>query len=230
VDAGDSCSRAANGLIASWTMDDSDIAQGVVSDRSGNGLDAQLMGGIRVVAGRYGQALQLDGVSGYLTVADPQGLTQLMHDLSFAAWIRTRNSTRTESLLSRYDATGPESGYMLQTTAQGNVSTRFGGMNLPSFSEQREVADSTRVVNDGAWHHVAVMVQLGQSITFAIDGQMGAMQAKDTIARSSAPPFTICASAYPPFGADFTGAIDEVRVYDRALSIDEIADVMACAR
>ena len=42
------------------------------------------------------------------------------------------------------------------------------------LSGNREFADTTKI-NDGQWHHVAVVIAMGQSIQFYVDGALSSL-------------------------------------------------------
>jgi hypothetical protein len=82
---------------------------------------------------------------------------------------------------------------------------------------------------DAQWHHVAVTVRENSTISYPdvilyLDGN------DDTMPTTDPDPFDITAAedvriGSRPAGGDrfFTGQIDDVRIYERALSPDEIA-------
>lgn len=206
-----------------WTLDAADQSGNRAIDRSGNGTDLTLYGGISSESGRVGGALVFDGSTGYaVATTDPAlaGRFQLTNDLTLMTWLKTR-SRRAEGILSKYDAAGMETGWVLRTTAGGNLNLRVGGNNLVSGS--RDAIDSSRAINDGQWHHVAVVVRLGQDVTFYVDGAATATQPWSTKALASKVALNVGRNPYTPYGANFTGSLDDVRIYGQALTPSDIA-------
>jgi len=77
----------------------------VALDSSGNNLYGTLLGNATLSPGKLGQALNLDGSTAYMYV-QPDTRLQLSQDLTLAVWIKTQNSSRTETVLSKYDSSG----------------------------------------------------------------------------------------------------------------------------
>jgi len=84
------------------------------------------------------------------------------------------------------------------------------------------------VMNDGQWHHIAVTVQpnsiYSSGIELWLDGQL------DTRSNSDPDPWHPIADfdvkigiRYNESGREFTGDIDDVRIYERVLTHDEVA-------
>ena len=83
-----------NGLVLDWTLDTSDISNGVIADMSGNQSNGTLVGNAQFVAGKVNQALSFNGSTSYIaTGSDVAGFT---NSLTLAAWINTTNASRTE--------------------------------------------------------------------------------------------------------------------------------------
>ena len=103
------------------------------------------------------------------------------------------------------------------------IGLRVGGNNVVG---NRDVADTTRI-NDGQWHHVAVVINLGQTVQFYIDGALSTSQTMPTVAASNSVPLWIGTPPFPYFGQPFTGALDNVEIDNQALSAAAIAQLAA---
>src|SRR5262249_33871472 len=77
----------------------------------------------------------------------------------------------------------------------------------------------------GAWQHVAVTVD-GSVITFYVDGRMVSQAMQPIALTFNTFPFQI-GSAAPAYGNRFNGIIDELSVYDRALTAQEVQAIVA---
>jgi M6 family metalloprotease-like protein len=230
TDSGISASHTYSGTIAGptpsslagcWTFDD--ISGRQVPDCSGNGLTGTIAGGVTMVPGRVNQALQFPGGSSYVTIPDSGGL-ELTHDLTLTAWVNTTNTTQKQDLLNKYDFNAAEYGYILQLLPSGVVNLRVGGNNLISGS--RDVQDIT-AINDGQWHHVAVVITLGQSVQFFIDGQLSSTKPLLTTAAANRVALYLGALTVPYNGVPFVGSLDEVKIYSRALSASDVLTLLA---
>jgi len=202
---------------AYWSLDTANMKAGFALDQAGNHLDLAAYSTVSV-PGRVGQALAFNGANSYLSLND-QTITELTADLTLAAWIRTSNASRNEAVFSKYDAGGAESGYLLKTTPSGTLALRFGAVNVASGS--REVTDATRI-NDGAWHHVAVVITVGRDVRFYVDGALSSAQTSYTIARKNGTVFQVGAQPGQYYGYPFTGTLDELRIYRAALSAADV--------
>jgi hypothetical protein len=201
-----------------WTFDTADIAGNQAIDRSGNNLSGTIANAVSV-AGKLQQALAFSGAGSDVMVADGISL-ELKHDLTLAAWVQTTNHTQKQDFISKYDFTGSESGYLLQILPAGTVNLHIGGNNLLSGS--RDVQDAT-VINDGQWHHVAVVIALGQRVSFYIDGVPTSTQAAATV--SSGNTAALYLGTFPGSynGLPFVGALDDVWIFSSALSATQVA-------
>jgi len=146
---------------------------------------------------------------------------QLTNSMTISTWLKTTNASRVEDVIGKYDANGSESGYIVKTLASGVVGLRVGGSNTLG---SRDVADTTKI-NDGQWHHVAVVINLGQNVQFYIDGTLRSTQALPTVAASNTLGLWIGTPPFPYFGAPFTGSLDQARIDNQALSASTIAQL-----
>jgi hypothetical protein len=213
-----------SGTVGYWTLDTASVTGGQVLDSSGKNLNGKLFGSVTSITGVINQALGFDGRSNYIQFPSDT-LTDLTHDVSLALWINTLNSSRTEAVLSRYSAAAMESGYVLRSTAAGHVDLRIGGNNW-SGGYPTTLADTGKVINDGHWHHVAVVIALGRGVRFYIDGALSSAPAVNAVAQAGGSNLQIAAT-HPYYGNLLTGSLDDVRIYNRALSASEIGALAA---
>ncbi len=214
-----------SGPVGYWTFDSGQIASGKVLDSSGNNLAGTLSGGVTPAAGQMAQALAFNGANGSVQFG-PDALTDLTGDVTLAAWVKTTNSSRTEALISRYSAGGSETGYLLRTAPSGHPELRIGGYNL-SGSGAKVFTDTGKLINDGQWHHVAAVILIGQGVSFYIDGAPTSTQSATVAARAGGANLTLGLNGWTPFGTYFTGSLDDVRIYNRALAAAEVASLAA---
>jgi sialidase-1 len=84
---------------------------------------------------------------------------------------------------------------------------------------------TTGAYNDGQWHHL-VLRRGGEQLTLFIDGtQSTVADVSGSVSRNS--PFGVHIGQRMDSRAFFTGAIDEVHVWDRALTDTELSDPKA---
>ncbi len=211
------------GIAGSWSFDTAEISGATVVDGSGNGLNG-VLSNATAVAGRLNQALSFNGSNSVVTV-NSNGKLDLANSMTISAWVKTANNSRTEDVLGKYDATGTEWGWILKVLPSGVVGLRVGGNNTNGV---RDVVDATPV-NDGQWHHVAVVVNLGSNVQFYIDGSLRSTQGMPTKAAGNTSPLWIGTIPFNYFGMPFTGSLDSVRVDSQALSASAIAAIVSSA-
>ena len=202
-------------------------ADGVVADRSGNGHDGAASGCDWTSAGRFhGGAMAFDSNADSVNAGT---------DLDFPAWERY-----TVSLWFRHDGggdKGPQYGHkMLDKTdwyhdwhlhlhPPGQEGGGAGEIGLTLYEARREAgfADNSRNYADGAWHHVAV-VRDGTYGEFWVDGTLHSSTSTDMMSVTNSAPVCV-GNSYS--GDSFQrkgwhGLLDEIRIFDRALSMDEV--------
>ncbi|MBL7187739.1 MAG: hypothetical protein ISS70_15560 [Phycisphaerae bacterium] len=211
------CSAADPNLVGWWRLNDGSGDNAI--DSSGNNLHGVLVDNPVWVTGVQGTALQFSGgnhvaVPGYEGILGTQSRTS-------AAWI---NVTKTSASIITWGPAGSGTKWIMRTH-NGPASLRLECGRGNTYG--------TTDLADGEWHHVAVVLiddgspdvsELLLYVDGALDPIMdgGTPNQMDT---SSGGEFRI---AYDLNNTPRTydGMIDDVRIYDRALSADEIQALM----
>ncbi len=204
-------------LAGYWTMDET--GGGVLSDSSVYGRQGTLlnMDGAAWVEGKVGNGLEFDGIDDSVEITGYRGIGG-KRSRTCSAWIRTDAPGR---VIIVWGASGVPGGvWEFSTTAAGQLRVGVGG----GFIE------GTADVCDGAWHHVAVVAENDGSpnineVRLYVDGlpdEPGWNESDRTINTLGGADVSIGQSHGALF---FEGTIDEVRIYDRALSAEEIAEL-----
>ena len=188
-------------LIAHWRLDE---AEGVVAADSAGTNDGTLIGNPfwQPTGGRLGGALQLDGVGTCIStpfVCDPsQG------PLSVFAWVK--GGAPGQVIVSQVNGAN-----WLMLAPSGALMTE-----LKQFGRQGKVLTSAAVVTDGAWHRVGLVCDGSNRILYVDDVEV----ARDTQAglESARTGLHIGAGKGMETGSFFSGLIDDVRVYNQAVS------------
>jgi hypothetical protein len=215
---------AAGGAIPTVASYSFDEGSGVVAgDSSGHGLDASLVGNVQWTAGHSGSALDFDGISGYAQVASTSALNfGANKSFTVAAWVRS-SSSETSMLLSKQSSfSGAGFSLWNLNTANSRLYARL--TDTDGDESGWLVNPNGPYVNDGVWHHVAMVVdRTQQQVLLYTDGvksptyDLAAMGANGIGDLSSVSDFVVAGALY-----EYQGSIDEVRVYGAALTEQEL--------
>ena len=208
-------------LVGYWPMEEGGGTS--IVDASGNGNDGALTGSPTWAAGQRGTfALSLNGSTQYALVPDAASL-ELTTSITLAAWIEPAGaSAATQYLVKKATINGTD-GYELSLSSAGKVFVRF---NQKTPGDTFRINSTTSYpLNGTAWMHVAATYD-GATIRLYVNGvQEGSLAESIAIATNNLP---LGIGAQSDGGTKLNGALDEVRVYCRALSAAEILDLMAC--
>jgi hypothetical protein len=198
---------------------------GNAADSSGKERNGTIVGDPVFEAGVLGQALTFDGVDDYITVDGYKGIVADMTDpdnpvqqpFTIACWFKTLDNGEMVTW-------GTNAGRQRMTFRidGGRLRTEHGA------GAQRGV---TNTCNDGEWHHAAVVVNEGATITppqtvLYLDGK-----AQDTV-QTSGNPYELQPDVDVHIGHNgprndrfFPGSLDDVRLYSRTLTVEEVASL-----
>jgi concanavalin A-like lectin/glucanase superfamily protein len=209
-----------NGLVGYWSFDGADISNTRAFDRSGRGNDGTLTNGPKLAKGRLGQGLHFDGDDACVDVGNVSTLKIGTSDWSIAAWFKSNTDSNPDFIIAQgnpYNAAG--SGYDLAYRGDANrIEFRY---NDGSGETDLRYGNITQI--SGAWHHVAVTLDRdgqaklyfdGVEAVSAAAGEPGTIQGTNN--------FIISGLQNCTAGNSIDGAIDDVRVYNRVLSADEV--------
>ncbi len=180
--------------------------------------DGTLQNGTTFAAGKVGQAFSFDGVDDYVSFGSSAGNFGT-GDFTVDFWIKT-NATRIEGVMGKRPVCTHDNfwdsriggGYINIELDQDNAGT--GHMSVVA----------TQPVNDGNFHHVA-FVRQGQAVSIYIDGVLDVSEeASIDHNLSNFADLNVGKSSCTGFDGTnfFSGQLDEIALYDRALSDEEI--------
>ena len=213
--ASDANTSLATGLVGHWTFDGKDMYQNVV-DSSGNGNTGYLSGftSTTTVPGKIGQALTFDGVNDYVNAGT--GITWSADQTkSVSVWLKT--STVSKTFVNQARTADSAGVIYLFIDATSHLES---WLNDSGF-------DFGGKLTDNAWHHV-VWVYDGSAETAYMDGsQLGGSNTENASASSGK---TLFIGQYLGAAEQFNGSLDDVRIYNRALSAAEILQLYTLGR
>jgi hypothetical protein len=187
------------------------------NDVSGNGWNGTLTGGATWATGNSGNAVDLNGTNGY--VALPAGVVSNADKVTIATWV---NLDTVSNWTRIFDFGSGTSKYMFLSPLDGDNVIRF---EIKNGSAVKTVT-GTAPLATGGWHHVAVTLD-GATGTIYVDGQKVGSGGVN-IRPSQLGVTTQNWIGRSQFSADpyLDGRVDEFRIYNRALSAEEVALVM----
>ena len=207
------------GLVGYWRMENG------LLDASGNGLTATAVGSPTFVAGQFGQAETLNGSNQYDTVPytaalDPRAAWTI------SAWIYCNALNVQHSIVERYEWSGGHGGYILRVTA----ANKLWAITLDGTGVGSDALGKT-TVTAGVWHHVAAVYDSTANILGVyLDGEADSINTSATFnALASSRSLKIGARG-DDGGTPLAGKIDEVLIWNRALTQPEIQMVMMRGR
>jgi len=176
-------------------------------------------------------SLSFNGSSNYVALNSQNNLN-MTDSITVEAWINASQFATTSArgtIFCKHGWSSGESGYVLRAGGSGQLSFNFAGMDsLGVATSWKEVVSGIGTLTLNTWYHVAGTFD-GHHIKVYING---------VLAGDSAFTGTIIPSTFDPMigrlsdlgqPADryWSGKIDEVRIFHRALSQAEIADSMS---
>jgi hypothetical protein len=199
---------ATNGLVAAYSFDAG--AGTTLADSSGNNNNGSIVGATWSTTGKFGKALSFNGQSSYVSIPDAASLH--LSALTLEAWVRPtalsavwrtaifkeRPGGMAYALYANTDANRPAG--QVYTTAEQNAS---GVAQLPL----------------NTWTHLATTFASG-TLKLYVNGAEVSSVAVSGSAIASTGLLKIGGNAV--WGEWFSGLIDEVRIYNRALAVSEV--------
>jgi hypothetical protein len=203
------------GLVAAYSFN---AGSGqTAADASGTGNTGTIVNATWGAAGRYGAALSFAG-TGSVTVADAPSL-DLARGMTLEAWVRpsaTQGSAWRTVLLKERSAGLCYSLYANSTSKKPQAVINTGG------NDRSTQGASTIPVN--AWTHLAATYD-GTTLRIYVNGSLKqSTNVPGTLVTSNG---ALRIGGNSVWGEYFRGLIDEVRVYNRALSVSEIQSDMS---
>ena len=214
---------ASPNLIALYPLD------GSANDTSGNGHDGTVYGATLGVD-RFDtadHAYQFDGIDDYISlgnIVDPAGSA----GLTVTAWAKAddlyyggQNRIRPIVFKRKFAGRSYVPQFSLILDGRGGEDRARFFLAANDFGDgNASVSTPLQSVNTGEWHHVAgVYDPASQTMKIYLDGQPAASQSYVPLIYGSPEDVMIGKTTY---GDHFDGGIDDVRIFERALSDEEV--------
>ena len=196
-------------LVGHWTFDDTD---GVLRDSGPNKLNGKT-NGLGAVEGRVGGALDIR--DGKAARVDNNALLNGSDKFSLSLWIKLpEKPTRDAGLVAKRDDNS-STPFVLSLTKAGRLG--FEGFDGSGWVGMWPEGGTVPV---GQWAHVAVTYAAGGEAVMYLNGRRIAGR---KVARALAGNDQGLNFGKDPFRGNFTGQMDDVRIFAAALSAEQIA-------
>jgi hypothetical protein len=196
-------------LVGYWGFD------GDANDYSGNGNDGTV-NGATLNEDRHGNinsAYSFDGVDDYIELPYSDIWEFGNDNFSISAWFLTTDSLSKGNIIRFDNGYGPNSLWGMRV--------KYGGLNFLSGVNNSILSDSVNVADNG--YHYCTMVRDNGYLKIYLDGELILNELHTTV------DINTNGTYYPSIGRlgsyngeYFTGSIDDIAIYNRALSAEEI--------
>ena len=224
-------SASTAGLVAHWRLDETSGT--VAADASGAGIDGELTGSIAWGAGKVGNAAVFPGVSGDYIEFDSDALN-LQGSLTLSVWAKYNDITN-YGIFAGIDSSGGTANdqFVLKTASSGDGRIIFQVTGEGGSSATLHSTDTFKNLSEASadgWIHLVGVYQAGEFARLYVDGSLMAentnvpaqLQSKIDVA-----PFKIGAMTTTATSYYLEGAVDDVQLYDYAISSTAVAELHA---
>ena len=208
-------------ILAAWLMEER--SGKVIKDFAGNFEDGEIFGETEWVAGKFGKALKFDGETVYVRVPFNKKFQMLnVGDFSFAGWfmadvLPADRGIGWSGVLQQMDLNGTGRTWMAvhSTKENGGAFTYLGSGNTwgtPPVAKQ--------------WYHFAVVIEEKGDVDNIQFYSNGEPQAPNTRKMDTCEGDFLIGSAKTPGVNLWQGLIDEMVIFDKALTQDDVKQLM----
>lgn len=200
-------------LIAYYKFDETNGT--TVNDSSILNNNAQLNGGAVWAAGQNGNAVSLDGTSGYVSM--PSGILSNVNDVTISAWVKLDTVSQWARI---FDFGTGTNSYMFLVPQSGSSNLKFA---ITTNGNNNEEQINAPILAIGSWKHITVTISGNTGILY-VDGLEVARNENMTLKPSSLGNTTQNYLGKSQFEHDpyLDGFVDDFRIYNTALNADEV--------
>jgi hypothetical protein len=207
----------APGLVAAYSFNEG--TGNLVADASGNGNTGTIANAVWTTAGKYGNALHFNGTNAWVSVNDASNL-DLQIGMTLEAWVNPSsippNGCSPSGTCSWMDVIHKDSDrYYIEASSNQAQVPEAGGI----FQSGKHVVFGPSVLPLNTWTHLALTYD-STMIRFYINGLLVASSPETSPITTSTNPLFI--GGDQTMGQFFDGLIDEVRIYNLALTQAQI--------
>jgi glucose/arabinose dehydrogenase/chitodextrinase len=210
---------ASPGLVAAYSF--AEAGGSTAGDASGNGNTGTINGATWTPAGRYGSALSFNGSSSYVDLGNSASL-RITGSMTWSAWVyATANPADDGQIIAKSAGGGGAAGWQFKTSPDTGPHTF--GVTVSSNGTAITQRYSSTIRNLNTWYFVTgVYNASAQTLHIYVNGQLDDGVLVGTVPSSQFDPAQNVTIGRRTGGYYFQGMLDEIRIYNRALTQAEI--------
>ena len=197
------------GLVAAYSFNEGSGA--TVADSSGNNNTGTISGATWNANGKYGKALYFDGINNRVVINASPSLN-LSTAMTLEAWVITGTLQSDWRTIIQHE---PAAYYLHASNVLGPLYPAGGGM----FNGAATFVGAPSSIPLSIWTHLALTYD-GAILRLYVNGIQVSSSPRTGPIQTNSNPISI--GGHSTYGMYFKGRIDEVRIYNRALSAAEI--------
>ncbi len=205
----------ANGPISHWKLDE---GSGTIAGDSA-GTNHGSIYGAAWTTGQIGGALSFDGVNDYVGISDSPFDFGATTDFSYCCWVKTTSSSYKLLVNKAMAGHYPYEGFCLYMWF-GKVDTE-----VIDSSYNRVFCRTTSTISDGQWHFIAVVADRDGNLEIYNNGVREDFKPLSAVGDINNNLALAIGRSMDYNGLYFGGLVDDVRIYNRALSAQEVQDI-----
>ena len=199
-----------------------------VSDSSGNGNNGAFVGGPQWINGKFNSGIDIMNATNpeYLSINHDSSLNPGTGNWTVEAWLKSQSEDVFHNIITKDNAFGSGTRMLYAIYARTNGAVAFNLYNADKG--QLCTATSTTVIADGNWHHVVGVRDRENGVCkIYVDGVLedtdsevvtgGVSDLQNTVPLTIGSPYNAPNTVY-----QYNGSVDEVAIYSKALSADEV--------
>lgn len=209
-------------LIANWRLDETSGTTAVNSYGTSS-YDGTMTGGLSgasSVSGKVKTALSFNGTSDYIEVADPvDGSLELSSDMSISIWIYPTVVNVSQKIVYKGHSASPWEGWELMINSSGEPMFQTADTSANYYSTGHTAITANQ------WYHI-VAIRSGNNLSMYVNNTLATWWNTGPIAgtvQDGDAGLFIGTSNF--LGNYFSGYIDDVRIYNKALSAAEVSNL-----
>lgn len=209
------------GLQSWWKMSGEYAgSQAEIDAAPGGTNNLRIFGSPSFGAGRFNKKVTLDSNNKYM-VASSSASLELAGQMSIIAWVKATTMPINATIIHKITSAG--AGYRLGVNDAGNVIAEVG--NLGVGTTALTAKNTNKSILGGLWHQTACTYD-GSKLLVYVDGLQGEMvgDGVSSLATNTEPLYIGKNPSYTD--GNFTGEIDDVQVYNIALTASEIQKLL----